>query len=180
MTLLARRYASALFAAASAAGGAAVVDQVEGDLGLLHGAAADPAVRALITSPDLSSQERAGLLHKLGTGRHALVQNLLRVLQRRHRLPVLFDLHGEFRALRMQSRGEVEAVAEVARPLPAAEADRLAALAARLSGRKVELKVEVVPSLIAGVRLRVGNLSFDASVQSALAQLEQRMLQAAI
>ncbi|MBL9078772.1 MAG: ATP synthase F1 subunit delta [Planctomycetes bacterium] len=177
MTLLAKRYATALHLLARQQG---AVDAVAADLRALHAALSAPAARALLTSPDVRATERAQVLQKLGQGRHALVQNLLGVMQHRRRLPVLFDLHPEFHALQLADRGEVEGVAESPHALDAATVQALQALAGRLSGKKVSLTVAIRPELLGGVRLRVGNVLYDGSMAAALTQLEQKLLQAAI
>lgn len=177
MSLLAKRYASALFALADAAGAA---DQIGGDLQALHGDFQSPAARALLTSPDVGTAERGVVLEKVGHGRHQLVQNLIGVLQRRRRLEVLFDIHPAFHQLLLEHRGEVEGTAESAQPLAAAELESLSELAGRLSGKKVLLTAKHQPELIGGVRMRVGNMLYDGSMQSALLQLEAQLLQASI
>jgi len=177
MSLLAKRYASALFALADAAGAA---DAVGGDLAALHADFQRDEVRTLLTSPDIGSGERGVVLEKLGHGRHQLVQGLFGVLQHRRRLEVLFDIYPEFHELLLDSRGEIEGTAESAHPIEAAELQQLAELAGRLSGKKVLLSAVRSPELIGGVRLRVGNKLYDGSMQTTLAQLESRLLQAAI
>jgi F0F1-type ATP synthase delta subunit len=156
MTLLARRYATALHQAASTHGAVAAVER---DLADLHAALADPRARALLTSPDVGSDERAQIVDRLARGRHPLVGNTMQVALRRRRQEVLFDLYPAFRALVLADRGEVEGVVETAAPLGDAEVQRLRALAARLCGKQV---------------------SFTVRVQTALEQLEQRLLRAAI
>jgi F-type H+-transporting ATPase subunit delta len=177
MSLLAKRYATALHMAAREQ---SAIDQVRRDLATVHDVVLAPAVRALLTSPDLRFDERAALLGKLGQGMHVLVRNLLGMLQLRRRLDVLFDLHPEFHRLLLADRGEVLGVAETPRPLVGDELERLGALAARLSGRKVVLSVQIAPELIGGIRLRIGNVLYDGSVRTALDQLEQRLLQASL
>jgi F-type H+-transporting ATPase subunit delta len=177
MTLLAKRYATALFLLASQQG---VVDAVDGDLQVLHETFAQRTAKAMLTSPDVSAAEREQVLQKLAEGRHQLVQNLLGVLQHRRRLEVLFDLYPAFRSLRLADRGEVEGVAESPHALAAEDVAALQELAGRLSGKKVSLTVAIRPELLGGVRLRVGNVLYDGSMAAQLTQLEQRLLQAAI
>lgn len=177
MTLLAKRYATALHMLAQQQ---ACVDAIDADLRALHAALATPAAKALLTSPDVRATEREVVLQKLGQGRHPLVQNLLGVLQHRRRLEVLFDLQSAFHTLRLADRGEVEGVAETPHPLDDATVAALQALAGRLSGKKVSLTVAIRPELLGGVRLRVGNVLYDGSMAAQLTQLEQRLLQAAI
>ena len=177
MSLLAKRYATALFALADAA---AAADTIGGDLAALHGDFQSPEARALLTSPDVGVAERGVVLEKIGHGRHQLVQNLIGVLQHRRRLEVLFDIHPAFHELLLESRGEVEGTAESARPLGEAELEQLVALAGKLSGKTVKLTAVHAPEVIGGVRLRVGNQLYDGTMQSALEQLEARLLQASI
>ena len=183
MTLLGKRYATALHALASQKGavdGVAVVDGVARDLAAVHAALASPAARALITSPDVTATERSAVLATLCVGRSELLRNLVGVLQQRRRLDVLFDLYPAYRALVMASRGEVEGVAESAHPIGADELAALTALAGRLSGKQVHLTVAQRADLIGGVRLRIGNVLYDGSLRAALDQLEQKLQQAAI
>jgi len=177
MSLLAKRYAEALFALATKQG---VVDAVASDLAAIAAALASPAARALVTSPDVKPEERARVLDKLAQGRSPLVRNTLGVLQHRRRLDALFDLHPEFRALVMAARGEVDGFVESAHPLGADEVGALEALAGRLSGKKVKLTVVARPEVLGGVRLRIGNVLYDGSLQSQLGQLAQKLAQAAV
>lgn len=177
MTLLAKRYATALHVLATQQ---QAVDAVGADLAAVHAALAAPAARALITSPDVTAAERAGVLGKLVAGRHVLVQNLVGVLQHRRRLDVLFDLSPAYRALVMAARGELEGVAETAHPLGADELAALTALAGQLTGKKVQLTVAQRADLLGGVRLRLGNVLYDGSLRASLDQLQQKLQQSTI
>lgn len=177
MTLLAKRYATALLLAAKAQG---AVDAVLHDLEALHPGLQDRTVRALWLSPEVSLQQHTALAQKLAAGRSPLVGNLLHLLLRRRRPEVLFDLAPAFRALVLQERGEVEGVVETPRLLAAEELQALAVLAQKLCGKKCSLTVRMRPELIGGVRLIVGNVLYDGSVQSALQQLEQQLLTAPV
>ncbi|HZN38384.1 MAG TPA: ATP synthase F1 subunit delta [Planctomycetota bacterium] len=177
MTLQAKRYAQALYGSAVAAKAA---DLVLADLQALQLAISSPAARDQLTSPDVTTAERTKALDDLARGRHALVVNLLGVLHRRHRLEVLFALYPAYRALLMADRGEVDGVVQTPHPLGEAEVQALEALAARLSGKKVSLTVQLRSDLLGGVSLRVGNELYDGSMKSTLAQLQQQLLQASI
>ena len=177
MTLLAKRYASALHLAAKAGN---AVAQVETDLRSLHGDLQDRSVQMLLTSPDVKAAQRAVYVEKLASGRHALVQNFLRVALQRRRQDMLPDLYPAFRALCMEERGEVEGVVETPRALGQDDLARLAELAKSLCGKTCVLTQRERPELIGGVRLIVGNVLYDGSVLSSLQQLEQKLLQASI
>lgn len=176
MTLLAKRYAAALHALATEQN---VVDAVGKDLAALHAALALPGARALVSSPDVTASERSALLGKL-CGGSDLLRNLVGVIQQRRRLEVLFDLYPAYRDLVMAAQGEIEGVAESAHALDAGELAALAALAGRLSGKKVPLTAALRPELLGGVRLRIGNVLYDGSLRAALDQLEQKLSQATV
>lgn len=177
MTLLARRYATALHALATQQG---AVDAIGGELAALHQALRPAAARALLQSPDVTAAERAQVLDKLVAGKHPLLRNLVGVLQHRRRLEVLFDLFPAWNTLVMASRGEVEGVAESAHPLSTDELASLTELAGRLSGKKVKLTAALRPDLLGGVRLRIGNVLYDGSLRASLDQLEQKLQQSAV
>ena len=177
MTLLAKRYATALFALAKDKG---AVDAIASDLSQLHGELHAPHAAALLTSPDVHVEERQQILNKLTAGRHELVANLVGVLQHRRRLEVLADLPTAFRELLMADRNEVSGVAESAHPLNEEELKALTDLACRLSGKKVTLTAKHRPDLIGGVRLVVGNVLYDGSLRAALNQLQSKLQQSIV
>ena len=177
MTLLAKRYATALFALAKDKG---AVDAIASDLSQLHGELHAPHAAALLTSPDVHVEERQQILNKLTAGRHELVANLVGVLQHRRRLEVLADLPTAFRELLMADRNEVSGVAESAHPLNEEELKALTDLACRLSGKKVTLTAKHRPDLIGGVRLVVGNVLYDGSLRAALNQLQNKLQQSIV
>ena len=177
MTLLAKRYATALFALAKDKG---AVDAIASDLSQLHGELHAPHAAELLTSPDVHVEERQKILNMLTEGRHELVVNLVGVLQHRRRLEVLADLPTAFRELLMADRNEVAGVAESAHPLSEDELKDLTALAGRLSGKTVTLTAKHRPDLIGGVRLVVGNVLYDGSLRAALNQLQAKLQQSTV
>ncbi len=177
MTLLAKRYASALHLAAKGAG---AVPQVESDLMALHAALQDRAVLGLLTSPDVAQAQRQRVVEKLGEGRHALVQNVLALAVQRCRQELLPDLYPAFRALCMHERGEVDGLVETPRKLGPDDLVRLAELAKSLCGKVCVLEQRECPELLGGVRLIVENVLYDGSVLSSLQQLEQKLLSASV
>lgn len=177
MTVLAHRYARALFEVAEVR---EAVDAVAADLKAIDGALADPELRAFVSRSDLSGRAVDALAGRLGDGRHDLVRNLLSALARRRRHGVLLDLCEAFDTLARAARGEVAGVAESARALGDEQRDALRDLAGRLAGRTVHLDFQEDPELIGGVRLRLGNTLYDGSVATQLESLEHRLLGARI
>lgn len=176
MTLLAKRYAEALHALCKQQG---VLDAVAQQVAGMHAVLCTPGARDAFLGPQAASV-RSSLLGKLTSDCHDLVKNLVAVLAHRRRLAVLFDLHPALRELVLADRGEVEGVVETPRLLEQAEMAALTSLAGRLSGKTVHLVQKHKPELLGGVRLCVGNVLYDGSLQSNLAQLGQRMLAASL
>ena len=58
-------------------------------------------------------------------------------------------------------------------------ADRFGAEIERQTGQTIELHSEVDPSIIGGLKLQVGNMALDASIQSRLEKLRREVAQAA-
>ena len=177
MSLLSRRYGTALFLAARDGG---VLDQVDEALASLHKALADPQLRESATSPAVSSAQRLEALHSAAKGSPELVMNLIETVHRRRREEVLVEIYPDFRALVMKERGEQEGILETARPLPELEFRKLQDLASDLTGTVVKLTVQENPDLIGGVRMHVGNTLFDGSVATALEDLEKQLMRAQI
>lgn len=177
MSLLAKRYATALFEAAEQKG---ATDAVATDLATVAHALSDARVRAQLLDPRTPRGERKKALERIVGSGNELSRNLIGVLVRRRREAILPELHTVFTALVRESRGEVEGTVETAKPLDDSELRALEAAASTTFGKKVSLRVEVDPELIGGVRVRVGNTLFDGSVATALDDLERKLMEAPV
>ena len=70
----------------------------------------------------------------------------------------------------------VEAVATAAMPLTADETEALQKKVAAMTGKTVDLRVEVDDALIGGLTVRVGDTLYDASVRGRLERLRERLV----
>ncbi len=177
MSLLARRYAAALFDVAEARGSTA---QVLADLDQVHLLFSTPEGKAWLTSPQTPRDVLRGVVERALAGGSELTRNTASVLLHRRREDLLPELAAEVRRLARAKAGEVEAVVETARPLEAAEADALAAQLTKLSKKRVVIRTEVNPEVIAGVRVRIGNTLYDGSLLGELEALHRHLLQAPV
>ena len=82
----------------------------------------------------------------------------------------------EYRRLLDTERGVVQAVATTAAPLTKDETAALEQKVAKMTGRTVDLRVEVDESLIGGLTVRVGDTLYDASVRGRLERLRERLV----
>jgi F-type H+-transporting ATPase subunit delta len=120
--------------------------------------------------------------------RQALADRLIarRVPDPVHRLVALLVEHGkierlasvasEYRRLLNEERGVLDALATTASPLTGAETAALTRKLADMTGKTVDLRVEVDESLIGGLTVRVGDTLYDASVRGRLERLRERLV----
>lgn len=178
---VARRYATALFAAANAQQQA---EAVSADLLAL--------VAAL-----KGSREFAGIWHHLQLTAdqkretlHPVLKSLLQSEQTRNLVSLLFDkgregqieaISEDFHATLRQSRQEVLAEVTTTRDLSADEEAKITALVRRLTGcRTVTLAKQVDQRIMGGVIVRVGDRVYDGSLARRLDNLRRQLKQAQV
>jgi F-type H+-transporting ATPase subunit delta len=104
------------------------------------------------------------------------ILKLVGLLVERGRVDRLGSVAAEYRRMRNERRGVVDAVARTALPLSADETKALQQKVAGMTGRTVDLRVEVDESLIGGLTVRVGDTLYDASVRGRLERLRERLM----
>jgi len=169
LATIARPYAEALFKAIGPQDVAAVAEQVTE----LAAIAADPALRRFADSPKVTTDEVFGLVSSvlkgpLGEGS----KNLLRLVIENGRLAALPEIASQFQALVNSRRGVSDALIESAFPIDAAQLPEVTAALEKRFGRKLNVRVEVKPELIGGIRVAVGDEVLDTSVRARLEQMK--------
>ena len=167
---IARPYAEAAFRLADAAGTLPKWSEMLGALALV---AQDARVREAVTQPGLSDAQAAGVLISVLSGRlNAEAENFLRVLAENGRLALLPEIRAQFEALKDEREGVLEAEVQSAFELSDAQVADLVQRLEKKTGRKVRTKVQVDKSLIAGVRVVLGDQVIDGSARAQLGALE--------
>lgn len=174
---IARRYARALFQAAVRAEAVEAVDQALQQL--LSTFEAQPGLRSLLLN-QLLPRERKQLLVQQAIGRqtHPLLASLLNVLVDKRREHLVSSIAQEFGLLRDDHLGIARVQARTAYPLDSEQEQALIRNLQRRTGRKVMLEVQVDPSLIGGIVVRIGDTVLDGSVLGQLQRLRQYLLNA--
>ena len=175
MSLLAQRYAKAVFEVAEEQNAA---DAVDADLSRLASALRNDDVAAAVMSPDTTADVRGKVVEKLLGDAHDLSRNLIGVVLRRRREAILPDLPAAYKTLLRTARGKVVGVVETAKPIDEAGIQVLEAHAGKLTGKNVTLEVEFNSDLIGGIRVRLGNTLYDGSVATVLQDLERSLMEA--
>ncbi len=169
-----RSYAKALFAALEAEGDPI---SVEDELyAFAKAIEANAALREALTDPALPAErKRLVIADLLGPKANPHTANVLGFLVEQGRgrdLAKIIEAFAEVAAEERQHR-----VAEVRSAVPLGEAKRkkLAAALSRATGKTVEIKVVVDPSVIGGVVARVGDEVFDGTVRTRLRNAGDRL-----
>ncbi len=166
------RWAGALYDLASKRGALA---SVSNDVERLGTEVARPEVRRIVVNPRLDRATRRAAVEGGLRGAHQLTQNFVDLAFERGRAEVMLEVAAAFRRRTRDEAGEVEGVVETARPMPAAELERVAADFGRALGKKLILKNRVVPELVGGARVIAGNRMLDGSITGRLDALRRRM-----
>lgn len=169
------RYAKALFGLAQETDR---VDALRGELdGLLQAIETVPGLADVFVRPIHPAGERRAALAQLAgpLGLSPLLANFCAYLVDQRRTGDLGAIRDEYVRLAEEAAGRVRGEVVSASPLDAAQLDRIRTALTRRLGRQVDLDVKVDPELVGGLVARVGDLVFDGSLRSQLAQLRAQL-----
>jgi F-type H+-transporting ATPase subunit delta len=162
------RYAQALFELADEAG---VLSVVETDLKALSQAERDhDDLRRAMASPTVSHEDKGKVLVAVAdaAGCTPLTRNFLRLLAANMRAAALPAVTKAFQRLTAARRGAVAAEVTSAVTLTAAQAEGVAAALRLALGKDPEITTRVDPTILGGLKVRVGSRLFDSSLKSRL------------
>lgn len=167
-------YAVAVVAVAQAEGALA---RVEDELFTFAKAAeATPQLREALTDQTLPVDNRTALVRDvLGDRAHPSTIALVSLLIEAGRARDLTKVAEAVVSIASEQRQHEVAEVRSAVPLSDAQRDRLAQALSRATGREIEVKVVVDPTVVGGVVARVGNEVFDGSIASRLGDAKQRL-----
>ena len=172
---LALRYATAVFELAAEE---RAIDSLAADLAAIKSMlAASPDLTRVVRSPLFSREEQAkgmeAVLKSAGAGE--LARKLVLLLAQKRRLFALADIIRAFETLLARHRGEVAAEVVSARALNASETAELKRVLKDKLGREPRLEMSVDPSLLGGLKLKVGSRMIDSSLRTKLDSLRAAM-----
>ena len=172
---LSGRYATALFELAR---DAKQIDTVSASLGKLKATLADSEdFRRLVTSPLVSREDAVKAIDATSAALALddLTKKFVAVLATNRRLGQLNAVIRAFNLLASAHKGEITAIVTSAHPL---DDDQIAALKAKLKAeltRDVALDLNVDPSILGGLIVKVGSRQVDSSIRTKLNTLAKAM-----
>jgi F-type H+-transporting ATPase subunit delta len=164
---LVQGYAQALFAVAEAEGS---LDDIEDQLyRFAKTVESQPQLREALTDPQLPADRKKAVLGEvLADKANPHTISLLGFLVEQGRAKDLSRIIGTLADLAAERRRKAVAEVRSAIPLDSEHRERLTQALAAATGRDIELKVLVDPSVIGGVVARVGDYVFDGTVRRKL------------
>ena len=171
-TTAAKRYAEAIAAIARQEGS---WDRWRQDLELVSQMIQNPELSLMLESPRVAAGQRGQLLDEALGGRvSAATLNLLKVMGRRGRIPLLPDMLVWFHEMADRALGVRRYTVTTATPLSDDQRQRLRDRLAS-GGGQVLLTEQVEPKLLGGMVLRHEDLIRDYSIRARLESLRDRL-----
>ena len=169
-----RGYGEAFFAVAEAEG---MLDKVEDEL-FAFGTAIEqnPALREALTDAALPTENRKAVVRDvLGERAHPITVSLIGFAVEAGHAKDLGKIVETMAMLAAERRDASLAEVRSAVPLDDDQRARVAAALSRATGRTIEIKVVVDPSIVGGIVARVGDEVFDGSIANRLNEAKQHL-----
>jgi F-type H+-transporting ATPase subunit delta len=169
---VAERYASSLYELASEAGS---VDQIGAELAGFQTMINESAdMKRFIESPVFSAEDQlravAVVLEKAGIS--GLTANFIKVAASNRRLFAIPGMIKSYFQIVARNRGEISAEVTSAHALTSAQENELKATLKSVTGKDVAINVNVDPSILGGLIVKVGSRQIDTSLRTKLSTLK--------
>src|SRR5215210_6880541 len=176
MEEIASVYARSLFEVAQEQG---KLDDVRDQLGEFADALdSNQEMQVFFFSPYFSTQEKEEGLDKVVTDAEPILQNFLKLLIEKHRMPAVFRVRRTFDRLWQEENKllpvEITSAIELDKQTIKQIGDRIG----EQTDQKIELSSRVEPDILGGIVVRVGNSIIDASIRTRLEQLRKQVARA--
>jgi F-type H+-transporting ATPase subunit delta len=175
---VAGRYATALFNLALEE---KALDKVRSDLDRFSEMIAGSSdLNRLVRSPVFGAEEQARALDPVL--KHAKIDgisaNFIKLVASNRRLFAIPLIIKAFRSLVARHKGEVSASVTVAEPLSDAHLSALKSVLNTVTGKDVDLQVDVDPAIIGGLVVKLGSRMVDSSLRTKLNSIKTAMKEA--
>lgn len=166
---IARPYAEAFFQVAKKGD----LNAAAAQLGEMAQVAAQPQLRQFADNPKATQAQVFELINSVvKTPLGDAAKNFLQTLIDNGRLEALPEIAAQFTVLKNAQNGVADALVESAFAIEGAALTDLVATLEKRFDRKLNVSVKLVPELIGGVRVVVGDEVLDTSVQARLVQMK--------
>lgn len=172
---IARTYADGFLGAAS--------DQAKGDLVAELVAIREevlkphPRIIETLTSAFLDNEERVAIIDRILGGKvSTTVLNLVKVLSQHGRIGILHSVVNQTEKIHNEASGRADVVVRLAQEADAGLLKQIEETIKQKMGFEPILRVEIVPELVGGLEVRVGDTVFDGTVKTAFAKAHKKIV----
>ena len=154
-----------------------ITEEIMADMALIGSVFSDnPEYRKLLSSPALPKEERKTLIREAWSGKiNAYSLNFLQLLVDEDLCGEFADCRRAFKELFNKEKGIMEVRAVSAVPLSEAQQERLSAAIANKTGKRIDMRFDVDPELIGGMRLEMDGKSYEGSISYYLEELRNML-----
>lgn len=137
-----------------------------------------PDLEKVINHPRIPEKKKNELVKKiLGDGISPMVVHFITLLIDKDRQYFLKDIIMYFQHLVKEAKGIMEVEVTTAYELDSDEEEALKDKMKKLTGKEIELEIEVDPGQIGGMRLRIGDKVIDGTIKRHLERLKDDLSQ---
>ena len=134
--------------------------------------------RVFLQSKKITGDQKVKILNEfLGKDGHPLVNELVSYLNGSTAISDLNSICSLFNTMYKESRNILSVKGVVAEKMSEAEIESLRSSLSEMLGKETDLSIDIDPSLIGGIKLRIDNTFLDASIQNQLQSLRSKLLQ---
>lgn len=172
--VVAKRYADALFQLASEK--ATLNDLLEELRVVKQVFLENNELLVFLAHPRVTNEKKRAFLDATFAGVTKDLLNLLKILAERHRLGLVSEIADAYESFVNEASGVAQGKVYSVRKLSDAEkADLEASFAKRLNKSVIKLENVVDPTIVGGVKLRMGNTIYDGTINGKLRRIEQNI-----
>ncbi len=168
---IARRYAKALVQLAAEAG---TIDSFTRELQAVDALFAGSCeLQAALANPAITADQKRRIMHELILRLHCseLISNFMLLLVDKNRTALVSEIISTYMQLADEYTGVIRPVVTTAFPLDDTQVAAIQEALEKKSGKKVIPRVVLDNSLIGGVVTQIGDIAYDNSVKTQLAQI---------
>lgn len=133
----------------------------------------NPGLFNFFNTPKVNKDAKKNAISEIFEGHiSTTTMNFLKVLIDKRRTGEVLNIIKMFDSLVNEKNGIVEGIATVAKPISDETASKLEKRLCEVTGKNIKLKVVVDPSVVGGVKLKVGDSVIDTSVAAQLKEMK--------
>lgn len=175
--VVAKRYAEALFQLGSEK---ATLETLEAEAGVVQEVFnQNTNLLTFLTHPGVDNNKKQQFISDVFQGLSADMQNTMKLLVERNRINLMPFVVDQFIRFANEAKGISEATVYSVRALSETEIQKLElTFAKRFHKKAIKLENKVDPSIIGGIKLRMGNSIYDGSISGKLKRIERSIVTA--